>query len=65
MTDSPGLSDYLRCYIGRGATHGKEGPVDDGSQAKITELQRLTSILVFKYLLKTHNKKPQEKKVTN
>lgn len=55
-SDSPGLSDDLWCHIGRCATHSEEGLIDDGGQAKITELQRLTTIMVFKHLRNVHNK---------
>lgn len=45
--DSPHLSNDLWCNISGRATHRMERPVDHCSQAKVTELQWFTAILML------------------
>lgn len=45
--DSPRLGNDLWCNISGCAAHSVERPVDHCSQAKVTELQRFTAILML------------------
>lgn len=47
LRGSPRLSNDLGCNISRCSTHGMKRPVDNCSQAKVTELQRFTAVLML------------------